>query len=274
MHLKYNSDLQFYATNLGYSVGLNRENVGRDFTNTQYTEQEEINQKKYLRFMIRNLPTWYKVKTTKNAVRMMLYSFGLVGDFIYYFTKNYKDPTTGIGLNTLQYGDDVNSYGISNGPLGTSADILGDNLNYKDLMKLKCDVKQWSEFKKNRKLYLDMLKDLQGSDNDWILTEVNPVSVDEDLSNIPDEFFPSPHVKLWFSILDSISTGNFSTDMEKQHLINQAIMAIKPINTVFEGVTGVYQTLTNIYLGSMVRFRKSITLSSDGYADYWYSPPP
>jgi len=254
--------IQFYAQNLGYEVGLSRDNVGLDFDGTQTVSQESINQKKYLRFMIRNLPTWYKIKTTRNSVKMMLYSFGLVGDFIYYFTRNYRDPKTGIGLNSLDSGT-IETSGLNNF-------AVTDDMTYKELQELKCNLSQWEEFKKNKKAYFNMLNDLQPTGNDdWLLTNVNPVSVKEDISNIPDEFFSSPHFRVWFDILESLATGNFTTDLHKQKLISEAIKAIKPINTVFEGITGVFKTLVDVYYVPVPRFRKHISLFSDGYAD-WY----
>lgn len=263
--------IQFYAQNLGYEVGLSRDNVGLDFDGTQTVSQESINQKKYLRFMIRNLPTWYKIKTTRNSVKMMLYSFGLVGDFIYYFTRNYRDPETGIGLNSLEYGgQNVNDYGTT-GTSGFNKFVVTDDMTYKELQELKCNLSQWEEFKKNKKAYFNMLNELQPTGNDdWILTDVNPETVQEDISNIPDNFFSSPHFRLWFDILESLATGNFSTDLHRQKLISEAIKAIKPINTVFEGVTGVYRTLVDLYYFPYSRMRKHITLLSDGYAD-WYA---
>jgi hypothetical protein len=275
--------IQFYASNLGYEVGLSRENVGFDISVSGNSADELTNQKRYLRFMVRNLPTWYKIKTTRNAVKMMLYSFGLVGDFIYYFTKNYRDNETGIGIDSLEYGgQDVNNYGGRNrtSNLGTVAGVAGvnglstDTMTYEEVQALKCDAKEWEEFKKNKKAYFEMLKSLQaGAKDDWLLTQVNPVSSKEDISNIPDDYFSSPHFRLWFDLLESLESGNFSTDIEKQKLISEAILAIKPINTVFEGVTGVFQTLTTIYMQPYVRLRKHITLVSDGYADYWYEAP-
>ena len=269
--------IQFYAANLGYEVGLSRDNVGINSTDTQTTE-DIINQKKYLRFMVRNLPTWYKIKTTRNSVKMMLYSFGLVGDFIYYFTRNYLDPTTGIGLNTLEYGgqdvnnyggQDVNNYGIS-GTSGFNVYVINDNMTYKEVQELKCNLSQWEEFKENKKAYFNMLNDLQAAgNNDWMLTETNPISSKEDISNIPDNFFSTPHFRLWFDILESMTTGNYSTDLHKQKLISEAIKAIKPINTVFEGVTGVYRTLVDMYMFPYSRVTKHITLLSDGYADWF-----
>jgi len=264
--------IQFYAQNLGYEVGLSRDNIGLDFSATQIESQEAINQKKYLRFMVRNLPTWYKIKTTRNSVKMMLYSFGLVGDFIYYFTRNYRDPETGIGLNSLEYGgQNVNDYGTTE-TSGFNKYIVTDDMTYKELQELKCNLSQWEEFKNNKKAYFNMLNELQPlGNNDWILTDVNPASVKEDISNIPDDFFSSPHFRLWFDILESLTTGNFTTDLRRQKLISEAIKAIKPINTVFEGITGVYRTVVDLYYRPYSRIRKHISLFSDGYADWYFN---
>jgi hypothetical protein len=54
---------------------------------------------KYLRFMVANLPNWYKIKTTQNAIKVMLYSFGLIGDINEYYTYDYN-------TKWIIYGDD------------------------------------------------------------------------------------------------------------------------------------------------------------------------
>lgn len=81
--------INFFARYLGYKVDLNRGELG-----TIAATDEDLN--KYLRFVVRNLPNWYKIKTTRNAIRVMLYSFGLVGDISEYYTDTYL-PTTGGG---------------------------------------------------------------------------------------------------------------------------------------------------------------------------------
>lgn len=94
--------IQFFASNLGYNVNVSRDEIGVSGTTTESfgtTEfigdctESDIN--RYLRFVVENLPTWYKIKTTRNAVKVMLYSFGLVGDLIEYFTDNYKQTSEG-----------------------------------------------------------------------------------------------------------------------------------------------------------------------------------
>lgn len=240
--------IQFYAENLGYNVGLNRENIGVDFAGTS----EEINQRKYLRFMVRNLPTWYTVKTTRNSIRMMLYTFGLIGDFIYYFTSDYLDP------NTSVTDIDKELEGL----------IITDGMTYKEIHEIKCNVAGILKLKNDMIKYKETIQQLQmGVNKNWELTSFNPVSTKEDITTIPDDFFSSPHFRLWFDI--DASLGNFSFEIEKQRAIRDAVMAVKPINTVFEGVTGYIQRIVNMYVQPYVRIRGHIKLHSDGYADNW-----
>lgn len=84
-------NIQFFANNLGYKVNVNRGQFGVDNDN-------DI--EKYLRFMVGNLPNWYKIKSTRNSIKSMLFSFGLVGDLVYYYTKEYDN----YGKNWM-YGD-------------------------------------------------------------------------------------------------------------------------------------------------------------------------
>ena len=83
--------LQFYANFLGYDLTLNRSEIG-NITNEvaadgTYIDDEES--KKYLRFVVENLPNWYKIKSTRNAVKIMLFSFGIVGDLFTLFSDDY-----------------------------------------------------------------------------------------------------------------------------------------------------------------------------------------
>jgi hypothetical protein len=81
--------IQFFASNLGYDVSVNRQEMGNLGESTS-GECSENNSEKYLRFMVENLPNWYKIKTTQNAIKVMLFSFGLIGDILNYYTRNYK----------------------------------------------------------------------------------------------------------------------------------------------------------------------------------------
>ena len=90
--------IQYFAENLGYNINVYRpevgnvgESIGIYAERAQYsnsaTSASDINA--YLRFMVANLPNWYKIKTTDNAMKVMLYSFGLIGDIINYYTDSY-----------------------------------------------------------------------------------------------------------------------------------------------------------------------------------------
>ena len=83
--------LQFYADFLGYNLTPNRGEIGNITngvsSNGTYIDDEES--KKYLRFVVENLPNWYKIKSTRNAVKIMLFSFGIVGDLFTQFSNDY-----------------------------------------------------------------------------------------------------------------------------------------------------------------------------------------
>lgn len=81
--------IQYFASNLGYNVNIDRGEIGT-FVNDN---SDELN--KYLRFVVSNLPNWYKIKTTRNAIKVLLYSYGLIGDIAYYYTNNYLPETEG-----------------------------------------------------------------------------------------------------------------------------------------------------------------------------------
>ena len=94
--------IQHFANNLGYDIDINRNEVGisaagslgtGDFGDDSSCLASDSD--RYLRFTVRNLPTWYKIKTTDNAIKVMLYSFGLVGELIEYFTDSYSATSDG-----------------------------------------------------------------------------------------------------------------------------------------------------------------------------------
>jgi hypothetical protein len=83
--------VQNYANMLGYGVDINNDELGTFTTNssTVYADSNDEYKNKILRFVIGNLPNWYAIKTTRNAVKMMLLSFGIIGDVIEYYTLDY-----------------------------------------------------------------------------------------------------------------------------------------------------------------------------------------
>lgn len=81
-----------YANMLGYDVGINKAEIGTFATTPisgTYSDTSEKYQEKCLRFVVGNLPNWYSIKTTRNSVKMMLLSFGIIGDLIENYTLDY-----------------------------------------------------------------------------------------------------------------------------------------------------------------------------------------
>lgn len=98
--------IQRLANLMGYNIETNRENVGVFSLSSSDAEVDwddvinDSDTKRYLRTVIQNLPNWYKIKTTDNAIKILLYSFGLVGDLIYRWTSDEiagtrNHPTSG-----------------------------------------------------------------------------------------------------------------------------------------------------------------------------------
>jgi len=103
--------IQFLANYLGYSVNLNAGDLGI-LENGDPNDPDTINDaNRYLRFIVSNLPNWYKIKTTSNAIKIMLYSFGLIGDLVTRWTNDYK---TDVGNNWYNFREEFDS--ISNIP--------------------------------------------------------------------------------------------------------------------------------------------------------------
>lgn len=78
--------IQYFANLMGYNLSFSRDTIN---TTTESENDDELN--RYIRFTVRNLPNWYRIKSTRNAVKVLLLSFGIVGDLIEYHTSDYED---------------------------------------------------------------------------------------------------------------------------------------------------------------------------------------
>ena len=89
--------INHFAKYLGFKININTDDFssniyGKPFIELDSDEQEVI--KKHVRQFVKTLPSWYRIKSTKNSIRAMLYSFGLVSDIIEKYTLDYN--STGI----------------------------------------------------------------------------------------------------------------------------------------------------------------------------------
>jgi len=196
--------IQFFAANLGYDINISRDEAGVSGTASSFGLTEfggscsaaDINH--YLRFIVRNLPTWYKIKTTRNSIKVMLYSFGLVGDLVEYFTKDYGDATV-------------------------------DNFA------------RWR------------------------------VDFNNDLAEIPSDWFPTPH----FAVkIDIDASSDISFDVDRRDKVIRAIESVRPINTVFRTLFGYFQRIMEIYVFVRPRFTRYIQIKPTDWANYFDGSPP
>jgi hypothetical protein len=82
-------------------------------------------------------------------------------------------------------------------------------------------------------------------------TKNNVNSLSEDFTDIPDNYYPTPHFQIRFDINETYS-GTKKTgvlrDMEKYGEMIMAIHAAKPINDVFQGLVGILRTSNDIHV--------------------------
>jgi hypothetical protein len=119
--------IQQLASYLGYDIdvtmsrdSINDINTDSGIDNT-YRVDNEIT-RRYLRNVIENLPNWYKIKTTRNAIKVLLYSFGLIGDIVY----NWTDSNVSAG----GYGNDRSKWYINDESLSYVDSVIGVPYNY------------------------------------------------------------------------------------------------------------------------------------------------
>lgn len=194
--------IQFFANNLGYDIKVYRNEVGLSGTGTlgignfgdnESTTCVSADSDKYLRFVVSSLPHWLKIKSTKNAIKVMLYSFGLVGDLVEYYTKDYVPIVSG---------------------------------------------GKWS------------------------------IDYDGNLQAINDKWYPTPHFALRINIDES---SDISYDVSRRSKVIRAIESIRPVNTVFQNLSGYVKRIFTVYVGALTRFTRYIKIESDGYSDWWKS---
>ena len=241
--------IQFYASNLGYAVGLNRDEINTTYATIADPLVAAASHNKYLRFMVSQLPEWYKAKTSRPSVQVMLYSFGLVGDLVYYYTTNYLNDVVARDANILIENVEQQKFfdSLSKGSYASYKEI------YTELCKLKYNV---DLFRKSVK-------------SNWRLTDWDGSSIKENPMNIPDDYFPTPHFKLWFDVLESMSSLTYSVDLARHSQMTTAINSIRPINTVFEGIAAAMTIKVNMYRVPYIRVIKNISIVSDVPSDQW-----
>jgi len=154
--------IQKQAEFVGYDINNSLANIEK---NTDYETEQQT------RFMIDNLAHWYKIKTTEDSIKLLLFTFGLFGGLLNYYTEDY-------GVDRKKWQSSQNYYDE----------------------KLKYNA--------------------------------------SDLSEIPDNYFSTPHFAIWYDLGKS---GGASLNKEKDRkAIVNAVNSIKPINKVFSGIITIF----------------------------------
>jgi hypothetical protein len=127
-----------YSNLLGYKSGFNASEIGTFgyfAPSATYNDTTEEYMNKSLRFVVRNLPNWYSIKTTRNALKIMLLSFGIIGDIMEYYTTDYDQDWYS---NKIEEGVFVNvdipenSYPTPHMSIGVNLSLTTNGTIYKD----------------------------------------------------------------------------------------------------------------------------------------------
>ena len=95
--------IQRLANLLGYKILVDKVSISNAMIGFNASTDEDVNN--YLKFFVSNLPNWYRIKTTRNQIKTLLFSFGIVGDIIYRWTS---DVVTSANPTSGGYGNDLN----------------------------------------------------------------------------------------------------------------------------------------------------------------------
>lgn len=162
--------INYFASYLGYSLDFTSDSLvsilNSDPNYASLTDEEkEMNRQDYLRFIVSNIPHWYRIKTTDNALNIIMYSFGIASQVKQYFTKDYTDFTD------FRY---------------QSSGVV-----------------------------------------------------------IPNDYYETPHFTTLINLDETVE--NITNDLTKLDAIVKAINSVRPINTVFSGLTGYVNRIMQPY---------------------------
>lgn len=83
--------IPYLSNMLGYDINFDKNSIGQFGGVNLGLSGDDLDsyKDKVLRFVVSNLPNWYSIKTTRNSMKIMLLSFGLIGDVIELYTLDY-----------------------------------------------------------------------------------------------------------------------------------------------------------------------------------------
>ena len=115
--------IQRLANFLGYKVFFDKGSVNNLTFGFNASTDEDINN--YLRFIVSNLPNWYRIKSTRDSVKVLLFSFGIIGDIAYRWTA---DTVTSANPGSGGYGNNLDLWvePLSNMPENVAMKVVPD----------------------------------------------------------------------------------------------------------------------------------------------------
>lgn len=95
--------INFFANYLGYDIGITKTIIAT----ISGEEEESENVQRQVRQIVRELPNWYRIKSTRDAIKIMLYSFGIVSDLQQYYSSNYSTFKLNTSTSAGSFSSDV-----------------------------------------------------------------------------------------------------------------------------------------------------------------------
>ena len=95
---------------LDYDIKIGLDELKTLNDRSGYADNIDTYVDKMLRFVVSNLPNTYNIKTTRDSIKILLLSFGIMGNVIEYYTNDYKDSWVANNFTSGSYvADDIDS---------------------------------------------------------------------------------------------------------------------------------------------------------------------
>jgi len=152
--------IPYLSNMLGYDINFDKNSIGQfggvnlGLSGTDLESYKD----KVLRFVVSNLPNWYSIKTTRNSMKIMLLSFGLVGDIIEVYTLDYdKEWKLNKVTDNDIVGDDIGTDWYPTPHMSIGINLNESNISVVNTMSLRDDILEAMESIRPANVVVDSL---------------------------------------------------------------------------------------------------------------------
>ena len=76
---------QYFANHFGYEIDINKDTVGEFAVSGSANDVDN-----YIRYSLKNIPNFNRLKTCEDAIQVTLFSFGIVAELLFLWTNDYE----------------------------------------------------------------------------------------------------------------------------------------------------------------------------------------